>query len=424
MGMDQKQKSTICVIGGSAAGLASAIFAAREGANVILIEGNEKLGRKIYATGNGKCNFANIDQDRSHFHTSSDPAWISEALNSMENDFILSFFHELGLPSVVRHGGYFYPANESAATVVTCLEDEIRRLGVEVILSDRMRTLQQEDGRFIVQTRSGRVFDADAVILAMGGSASPKFGSDGSGYYYAKNFGHTIVEPLPALCPLKLKENGATFSVWAGMRISDASITLIVDEKPVDTEKGEILFTDYGISGIPVFQIAGSAAIALEKDQKVSVEIDLAPGTDAEDAMGAFPEWSEYFGERTIQEQLARIFPVKLIEALKTIPDRNKKMASIKSAAFGKAFDTLKHLRFDVFNTLGFDHAQVSSGGISLPEVEPTTMESKLQPGLYFAGELLDVNGDCGGYNLQFAFTSGAIAGKTAAQRCLQGRGE
>ena len=406
MGMDQKQKSTICVIGGSAAGLASAIFAAREGANVILIEGNEKLGRKIYATGNGKCNFANIDQDRSHFHTSSDPAWISVALNSMDNDFILTFFHELGLPPV------------------TCLEDEIRRLGVEVILSDRMRTLQQEAGRFIVQTRSGRVFDADAVILAMGGSASPKFGSDGSGYYYAKNFGHTIVEPLPALCPLKLKENGASFSVWAGTRISDAAITLIVDEKPTDTEKGEILFTDYGISGIPVFQVAGGAAIALEKGQKVSVEIDLAPGTDAEDAMGAFPEWCEYFGERTIQEQLARIFPVKLIDALKTIPDRNKKMASIKPAVFGKAVDTLKHLRFDVFNTLGFDHAQVSSGGISLPEVEPTTMESKLQPGLYFAGELLDVNGDCGGYNLQFAFTSGAIAGKTAAQRCLQGRGE
>ncbi|MBR5347941.1 MAG: NAD(P)/FAD-dependent oxidoreductase [Lachnospiraceae bacterium] len=421
MGMDKKQKPTICVIGGSAAGMAASICAAREGAKVILIEGNEKLGRKIYATGNGKCNFLNIDQDRSHFHTSGDPAWISDALNCMDNDFVLTFFHELGLPSVVRHGGYYYPANESAATVVTCLEDEIDRLGVEVILSDRMRSLRYEDGRFSVQLRSGRAFEADAVILAMGGSASPKFGSDGSGYYYAKNFGHTIVEPLPALCPLKLKENGATFSVWAGTRINDASITLIIDEKPVISEKGEILFTDYGISGIPVFQVAGSAAIALEKNQKVSVEIDLAPGTDPEDAENAFPEWREYFGERTLQEQLSRIFPVKLIEALKVIPDRNKKMATMKATAFGKAFDTLKHLRFDVFYTSGFEQAQVSSGGVSLPEVEPVTMESKKQPGLYFAGELLDVYGDCGGYNLQFAFTSGAIAGRAAAQSCLQG---
>lgn len=422
MFMVQKQKPTICVIGGSAAGMTGAIFAAREGAHVILIEGNEKLGRKIYATGNGKCNLLNIDQDRSHFHTSGDPSWISEALNIMDNDFILTFFHELGLPTVVRHGGYYYPANESAATVVTCLEEEIDRLGVEVILSDRMRTLRYEDGRFSVQLRSGRAFEADAVILAMGGSASPKFGSDGSGYYYAKNFGHTIVEPLPALCPLKLKENGAAFSVWTGTRISDASIRLMVDEKPVAYEKGEVLFTAYGISGIPVFQISGMAAIAMEEKHKVSVEIDLAPGTDPEDAQAAFPEWREYCGDRTLQEQLSRIFPAKLIEALKVIPDKNKKMIDMKAVAFGKAFDTLKHLRFDVFDTLGFDLAQVSSGGISLSEVSPTTMESKLQTGLFFAGELLDVYGDCGGYNLQFAFTAGAIAGRAAAQSCLQGR--
>lgn len=417
MNMDPKQQPTICVIGGSAAGMTAAIFSARSGARVILVEGNEKLGRKIYATGNGKCNFLNIDQDRRHFHTSSDPAWIATALDSMDGDFVLSFFNELGVPAVIRHDLYYYPSNENAASVVLSLEDEIKRLGVEVILADRMRTLDSLNGRYIVRMRSGREIEADSVILAMGGSASPKFGSDGSGYYYARNFGHNIVEPLPALCPLKLEENGASFSVWVGTRVADAKVTLYADGVEVGSDKGEILLTAYGISGIPVFQLAGMAAIAMEKKQKVFLEIDVATDTDSSDAAEVYSEWEPYFGDRTVSEQFSRIFPPKLIEALKGIPDKNKKMADVGPAGFGKALDALKHLRFRVFDTMGFDQAQVSSGGVDLTEVDPVTMESKLAPGLYFAGELLDVYGDCGGYNLQFAFTTGAIAGTSASNR-------
>ena len=415
--MDLKKQPTVCVIGGSAAGMAAAIYAARGGARVILIDGNEKLGRKIYATGNGKCNFLNIDQDRRHFHTSGDPAWIAEALDTLDPDFVLQFFNELGLPAVVRHESYYYPSNESAASVVSCLEDEIQRLQVQVILADRMRTLTAQNGRYNVLLRSGLAIEADRVILAMGGSASPKFGSDGSGYYYARNFGHTIEEALPALCPLKLEESGAVFSVWAGTRVSDACVTLLADGLPVCSERGEILFTNYGVSGIPVFQISGRAAIAIEKKQKVSIEIDVALDIEPTDAAEVYSEWEPYFGDRTVADQFSRIFPAKLIDALKSIPDKNKKMSDIGPAAFGKALDSLKHIRFRVFDTMGFEHAQVSSGGVCIAEIDPRTMESRLAPGLYLAGELLDVYGDCGGYNLQFAFTTGAIAGRSAAQR-------
>ena len=422
MGVDPKLVPTICVIGGSAAGMTAAIFAARFGERVILIEGNDKLGRKIYATGNGKCNFYNRDQDYRHFHTSGDASWISEILDRKENTFVLDFFRELGLMSIERHGGYYYPVNESAATVVACLEEELQRLHVEIILKDRMRTLTRENGGFRVLLRSGSSYYADAVILAMGGSASPKLGSDGSGYYYAKNFGHTIVEPLPALCPLKLEPAGTDFSVWSGVRLTDASITLLVDGVSVASERGEILLTAYGVSGIPVFQISGIAAVKLAQKKNVNIQIDAAPDMGAEEAKQAFSEWKACFGKRTLQEQLSRIFPTKMVEAFYRSSDRNTPMAKLDDASFAKAFDCFKHMTFTVLDTMGFDQAQVSSGGVSLSEVSPQTMESKLRPGLYFAGELLDVYGDCGGYNLQFAFTGGAIAGQSAAEACTKAR--
>lgn len=415
MSMDPKHVPTICVIGGSAAGMTAAIFAARSGARVILIEGNDRLGRKIFATGNGKCNFFNRDQDPGHFHTSKDPSWIIDVLKSQKDDFVLDFFRELGLMSTMKHGGYYYPVNESASAVVACLEEELQRLQVETILSDRMRTLTYEKDAFHVLLRSGRSYKADAVILAMGGSASPKLGSDGSGYYYARNFGHTIVEPLPALCPLKLENEGTDFSMWSGVRFGDARITLSVDDIPVASERGEILLTAYGVSGIPVFQVSGQAARSLAQKRKVSITIDAAPDMNGRDAQNAFSEWSAYAGHRKLQEQLCRIFPQKAVDAFYHFADREMKMSSLDCASFAKAFDRFKHMTFIVKDTMGFDQAQVSSGGVDLSEVSSETMESKLRPGLYFAGELLDVYGDCGGYNLQFAFTGGALAGQSAA---------
>jgi len=414
MDIKRKQKPTICVVGGSAAGMTGAIFAARAGADVFLVEGNDKLGRKIYATGNGRCNYFNVDRSLSHFHTSGDPAWIAEALGCREDCFVLDFFRELGLLSVVSHGGYYYPENESAATVVCCLTEELKRLHVEVVLSDRMRTLQKTSTGFQVRLRSGRLINADAVLLAMGGSASPKFGSDGSGYYYAKNFGHKIITPLPALCPLKLMEVDASFSLWAGARVSDASIDLIVEDKEVAHEKGEILFTNYGISGIPVFQIAGRAAIALSEKKKVRVRLDLKPLITEDQAKAAFSEWISYGGSRTFSEQLSRIFPSKVVEKLACSVPASDRLIAMTADTFWNALDRFKRPIFEVIDTMGFEQAQVSSGGVCIEEVSPTTMESILRPGLFFAGELLDVYGDCGGYNLQFAITSGAIAGTAA----------
>ena len=392
----------VCVIGGGAAGLIAAIFAAREHASVLLLEQNEKPGKKILVTGNGKCNLTNRYQDPSCYRgTHPEFAWQVTHEFTMQNT--VAFFTKLGIYTKNKNG-YLYPASGQASSVLEVLEAEARHLKVKIKCREQVVELQETpenpEGAWTILTKTWH-YEADKVILACGSPASEIPGACTSGYELAQRLGHTLVEPLPALVPLTGKGN--YFSGWAGVRVEGTAL-LQVDGEIVAGERGELQLTEYGISGIPVFQISTFAVRALKEKKKVSVILDFMPEFDL-DTLKAFLQGRlEDCPYKSLKESLTGLFPKKLIDVLMTgKPDLDKLAEKIK--AFPLEIKSSRPLK----------QAQICSGGVSTEEICPETMESKKKKGLYFAGEMVDVDGICGGYNLQWAWSSGAVAGRSAA---------
>ena len=408
--------SRVAVIGGGAAGMMAAIAAARNGAAVTIYEGNDRVGKKILATGNGKCNFSNRDF--------SADAYYGNGLKGVDASRLAAFFQQFSVGDAVEFfeaagmlikekNGYLYPWSEQASTVLDILRLELVRLGVEVKGAAKVTGIKKAENGELVRLSP---FEGDggyrAVVIACGGCAAAKTGSDGSGHQLAAQLGHRIVPTVPALVQLRCSDG--YFKMVAGVRC-EAGLVLRAGEWTQE-ERGELLFTDYGISGIPVFQMSRQAAYLLKRKDPVTVSINLVPHMTQE-------EFREMCVKRLSRLQGESVEEFLLGMANKKINLCMAKQAGLKpgecAGAVGrKKLERLLHSyrdwRVHVAATNPLEQAQVTAGGVDLAEVTDR-LKSVLAPGVYFAGEVLDIDGRCGGYNLQWAWTSGYIAGKSAA---------
>lgn len=406
-----KQKHVV-IVGGGAAGLVAAITAAKEGAKVTIIEQKDRLGKKILSTGNGRCNLTNEYMDLTCFR-SDDMNLVSEVISQFGYHETVAFFEELGVILKNRQG-YIYPISDQASTISDILTMEINRLNIIVLLEQSVKKISNSKLGFLVKTDKEVVL-CDSVILATGGKAAPVLGSDGSGYTLAKSFGHHLSPVVPAL--VQLKGKGNFFKQISGVR-TNAKVIAIVDGTRMAEDTGELQLTNYGISGIPVFQISRYAAKGLYEKKKVTVEIDFMP-TMSDDEFSSFIENRlEKHGDKTAEEFFTGMFHQKLIGLFLKI-SRIASSVSISQVTKEQLHlfqKVCKHFMVDIEGTNDFDQAQICAGGVKTTEINPQTMESLLADNIYLTGELLDVDGICGGYNLQWAWATGYIAGKHAAK--------
>lgn len=402
---------TVAVIGGGAAGMMAAVTAARNGAHAVLFEKNDRTGKKILATGNGRCNFTNTLQEPDCYR-SDNPSFPWHIIEKFDHMKTISFFLELGIYSRNRNG-YLYPNSDQASAVAEALRMEADRLGVEIRTETACKAVIPGKKRFRIQTEKG-TFSADRVILCMGSKASPSTGSDGDGYTLAKELGHSLIPVLPALVQLRCREK--FFKSVAGVRVT-GKVSLWSEGECLAEDTGEIQLADYGISGIPVFQVSRYASRALYKKREVTAELDLMPDFSDGDFQSFLDARIRMRPEKRFGEFFVGLFHKKLADLwirLSKIPSE-KPVGRLTEEEKERLVRLIKHLRVFVEGTNSFTQAQVCCGGVDTKEVDPDTLESLYIPGLYFAGEILDVDGICGGYNLQWAWSSGYTAGKEAA---------
>lgn len=406
----------VVIIGGGASGLAAAIFAARQKNKVTILEHKDKIGRKILATGNGKCNYTNLNQSVECYR-GDDSSFAMKVLSLFDVNRTVEFFKELGIYPKERNG-YVYPNSEQAASVVEVLRLELLKLQAKILCEVHVERITREKGRFLILTNKGE-YTADQVILAAGGCASPNLGSDGSGYALAKSMGHRIIKPLPAL--VQLKSDARYFKALAGVRTA-AQVRLYVNKTLVSKEQGEVLLAAYGVSGIPIMQLSRYASRAISEKKKVHLLIDYLPFLSQEELNQLLWERIQRNPQRTIEETLIGLLNNKLAYA--GIKEAGMEPLALCSTA---GMDKLKRLamqfkewKVNITEPHSFDQAQVSAGGVDTAEIKPETLESRLVKGLYFTGEIIDIDGTCGGYNLQWAWSTGAVAG----MNCKPGRNE
>lgn len=412
----------IIIIGAGASGLMAAIAAARKGSRVLIIEHKEKAGKKILATGNGKCNYTNLVQTQECYRC-DDSAFAMKVLSHFDYQKTIQFFEELGIFPRERNG-YLYPNSEQAASIVQVLVMECERLKVLFRFNEKVTGLEIHPHGYKVITEDASKqqykYLTTKVILAAGGCASPKLGSDGSGFILAKKLGHSIIKPLPAL--VQLKASNKYCKTLSGVRTTGivTAYNEDINNRTVKLaeEEGELVFTDYGISGIPILQISRFVAKALDKGDKVNLTIDFFPQFDKKTIINKLMNRLEQNKQKNLEEMLVGFLNHKLnyilLKEAKLEPERSCK--DLKLPALERLATQLKEFNMTIIGTNSFDQAQVCTGGIPTSELCDVTMESRLRKGLYLTGELVDVDGTCGGYNLQWAWSSGFLAGSSAAE--------
>jgi len=466
----------VIIIGAGASGLTAAIAAARQGSSVLVIEQKDRAGKKILATGNGKCNFTNRLQTPGCYR-SDDSAFAMKVLSHFDVTKTLAFFEELGIYPKERDG-YYYPNSEQATSVVSVLLMECERLKVQIHCNETVVKIERAElksgGRspgFMVWTRGTTLQAADKsntdkgntdkgnvnrsntdrsnpdgknidrsnlnrstinknivgegnspkdyrarnLILAAGGCASPKLGSDGSGYQLAKALGHTIIKPLPALVQLKSPEKYC--KTVSGVRLI-AHVGAYCGSHLLAEEEGEILFSDYGISGIPVLQLSRFVSKALDKGEQVRLRLDLLPGVSKVGLKELLNCRIRQNPAKTAEEMMIGLLNHKLSYAMikESGLDPYKRADLLTDRETSQLVTNIKEFPMRIHGTNSFENAQVCAGGVSTKEICEETMESRLNKGLYLAGELVDVDGTCGGYNLQWAWSSGYLAGTSAGK--------
>lgn len=408
------KKNSVLIIGGGASGLAASIHAARNGAEVTILEHNDRVGKKILSTGNGKCNLTNLHMNAECFR-GGDPRFIQSVLDQFTVRNTLDFFGELGIYPKIKNG-YVYPNSEQAASVLDVLRQEAEYLKVRVITQAHTAHIrpQGRNSGFITEYGGGRQ-QSDTVILAAGSKAAPVTGSDGSGYELAKELGHRIVRPLPALVQLRSDKN-PIFKQLAGIR-TEALVTIVSEGKRLAFDRGEVQLTDYGISGIPVFQVSRFASNALDRKKTVTALIDFLPDLDAGGVRALLESRKAFRPQKACEDYLTGLFPKKLAHVLLKQAGiaLSVQAGSLSSRQLSALTGQIKEFGVPITAANPFANAQVCCGGVDTSQICSDTMESRLLEGLYFAGEIMDVDGICGGYNLQWAWSTGAAAGRNAA---------
>lgn len=411
----------VAIIGAGASGLAAAISAAAGGASVYLYEQRDTAGKKLLATGNGKCNYLNEDQSLRHFHSQS-PALVKEVLAGVSFEELLAFFRQMGILPHSRNG-YLYPMSGQAQSVHMALTETAKAMGVSFFCSSKVQALKRGQGCFLIEAENGRSMQADRVILATGTRAGIR-GKESSGYMLAKPFGHHLISYAPALCALR--SDAVICRYWHGVR-TQATLSLTIDGGQAVCERGELMLTDYGISGIPAFQASYLVTPALAEKRVVSAIIDWLPELEEAALMAFLETLGKSFADRKLSALLYGMIPAKLAdslivevtkreEAFKGCTGRLLTWSALNRTQRSCIIHILKHFELRISGVNDFEYAQVCSGGIPLTEIETDTCRSKKASGLFLTGELLDVNGDCGGYNLQWAWTTGILAGRAAAK--------
>ena len=396
------------IIGGGASGLAAAITAACGGCDVTVLEHKDRVGKKLLLTGNGRCNLTNLDQDISHYH-GADNEFIGRVLKAFSFEDTLAFFEDLGLFYKERNG-CVYPFCDKASAVLDLLRLRLNELKVNVVTDCEVSAVIPKSGGFLIKSSKGD-YGFDKLIIAAGSKAAENTGSDGSGYRLAESLSHTVLKPYPALCALRCREK--FMKSLSGIR-TRARVNLMIDGFKEASDLGELQLTDYGISGIPVFQISYMAGPAIDKGRSVECHIDFMPDMAETDELIAYLTGrKDMMPLRPVSDFMTGLLNKKLsalIIRLSGIDDK-KLSGNMSEDEIRILSDLIKDLTLTVTGTNPFMSAQVCSGGISCDELTDG-LESRLHKGLYFAGEIIDVNGDCGGYNLQWAWSSGAVAGR------------
>ena len=408
--------SEIVVIGGGAAGMMAAICAARQGADVTLLEPNERLGKKLNITGKGRCNVTNDSAcDELIAHVLRNGRFLYSAFSKWDGRDTMAFFEALGVPLKVERGKRVYPASDRAFDISGALEKELRRRGVRLV-RDRAEALVLKDGRVAGVKSGGANYPAEAVVVATGGVSYPATGSTGDGYRLAKQVGHTIVPPRGSLVPLTSDDPDC--AAMQGLSLRNVTLTVRNQKnKVVFQELGELLFTHFGVSG-PLVLPASAHMRDWEKD-RYRLSIDLKPALDEKKLDDRL---LRDFAERSNQDfdnVLGGLVPKSMIPVMvrRTGIPADTKANSITKQQRRKLLETLKDFAIAVTGPRGVEEAIVTSGGVKVGEVDPATMASKLVPNLYFAGEVLDVDAYTGGFNLQIAWATGKAAGEAAARQ-------
>lgn len=407
----------LIIIGGGASGLMASIVAKDFGMDVAIVEGNDRIGKKILTTGNGRCNITNnnIAFPYNNFHSENNN-FFQEALNNFTIEDTKSIFLSLGLPLTELENGKMYPRSLQASSVIDVFRMALDDRKIPLYTNCKIDSINKKK-YFTLYTNNEEYenFSCNKLILSCGGKSATKTGSDGSGYKLSKSLGHNIIETLPGIVQLKL--DYPYLKALSGIKF-DGSVSLLVNNEIIHTEVGEVLFTDYGISGPPILQLSSYASKALHRDSKVTIRLDMFPYESKEDIENFFATHFSIFNYREISSALIGVINKKLISTILKdvgINDIHLPCNNIDWKYINKLIDKFKKWDFNCIGTNGFPNAQVTVGGINTSEVDNLTLESKLVKNLYFCGEILDVHGDCGGFNLQWAWSSGYLAAKSAA---------
>ena len=409
----------LIIVGGGASGLVAAITAKDFGMDVAIVEGSDRIGKKILTTGNGRCNISNncIKPPFINYHSSNSDFKFS-ALEKFSLEDTKNFFLSLGLPIVSLPNGKLYPQSLQASSVVDILKMALEDRNISLYTNCKVKDIHRgKEFKLSTTNEEFNLFTANKIILACGGKSAPKTGSDGSGYKLTKSLGHSITDLLPGIVQLKLDYNH--LKALSGVKF-DGYVTLLCDDKAIKKEFGEILFTDYGISGPPILQISALASESTFKKNKTEIIVDLMPNYTLEELEYFIECHFALLSHRPIINALIGVVNKKLIPILlkeSGIDNLQMPCYELSWHEKKKLISTLKSWKFTCTGTNDFNQAQVTVGGVNTKEINPTTLESNIVPNLYFCGEILDVHGDCGGFNLQWAWSSGYAVAQSIAQK-------
>lgn len=401
----------VIVIGGGPAGMMAAGQAALRGNTVTLIEKMNRVGRKLYITGKGRCNVTNAsDPEGLIANTPGNPYFLYSAFYTFTSDSTMEFFEQQGVPVKVERGNRVFPKSEKSNDIVRAMENFVKKSGGKIMYETEVSDIIIENNCVKgVKLKNGTILDCDSIVIATGGLSYPMTGSTGDGYKFAKKVGHTVTKCYPSLVPLKASEKW--ISDLMGLSLKNISIKVTIDNKEVYSDFGEMMFTHFGVTG-PVI-LSASRYINDRLDEKPVIHIDLKPALSDKELDNRLLKDFHKYVNKDFKNALDDLLPQKLIPVIIKLSaiDENKKVNSITKEERTRLLELIKNLTINITDTNGYNEAVVTRGGISVDEIDPSTMESKIVSGLYFAGEVIDVDSFTGGFNLQIAFSTGYLAG-------------
>lgn len=401
----------VIVIGGGPAGMMAAGQAAQRGHNVTLIEKMDRVGRKLFITGKGRCNVTNASEPQELIdNTAGNPYFMYSAFYTFGSSDIMAFFERLGVPLKVERGKRVFPVSDKSNDIVKAMERFVTLSGCNIMYKAEAEDVIAKNGEIkAVKLKNGKILDCDSVIIATGGLSYPLTGSTGDGYEFAKKLGHSVAKCYPSLVPLKVRQKWT--AELMGLSLKNVKVTITIGNNEVYSDMGEMMFTHFGVTG-PLI-LTGSRYINDSIDEKPVLHIDMKPALSEKELDERILRDFKKYSNKDFKNSLGDLLPQKMIPVVISLSgiDEYKKVNSITKEERIRLLHIIKDMTLDITDTAGYNEAVITRGGICVDEIDPSTMESKIVKGLYFAGEVVDVDAFTGGFNLQIAFSTGYLAG-------------